>query len=248
MEKVVVLSTNANSDYAFFIPYQVKAWHKYGWKVCVLFTHDAVEFSYLPDADYNIVLPEFDGVRTQTVAQASRLYAANHLPEDALIMTCDMDLIPLSDYWHPQPENITIYGHDLTWFSYFPMGYVAMLGSKWKELFKLTGDTEYDMGIGFLKYKEMVQSDDWEQWWNYDWKYLTDTLMPIKNQLTLINRGQIDIAGATLAKGRIDRYNIAVTAGQPEPFVDFHGHNTSMSNPERLKEFTDIYERFHGKV
>ena len=198
--------------------------------------------------DYLIRLPECTGVRRETLAQAGRLYAANHLPEDALLMTCDMDLIPLSDYWRPNPENITVYGFDLTWATYIPMGYVAMTGANWKQKFQLTGDTEADMMRDFKKYSDMVQSTDWEQWWNYDWRYLTDTLMPFKNQLTFINRGQIDIAGATLAKGRIDRYNIAATAAQPEPFIDFHGHNTSMHNEERAKEFTDIYERFHGKI
>lgn len=244
-EKIVVLSTNNAEDYFFYAKYQKHAWNKYGWKVAVMVTHDC------PDdipADYLIRLPEFQGVRTATVAQASRLYAANHLPEDALLMTCDMDLIPLSDYWHPDPNDITVYGHDLTWHSFFPMGYCAMTGAKWKEKFKLTGNTEADMVRDFAKYWDMVSSENFDRWWNFDWTYLTDTLMPFKAQIKFIDRGQVDIAGATLAKGRIDRYNIAVTAGQPEPFVDFHGHNTSMSNPERLKEFTDIYERFHGKV
>lgn len=244
MEKIVVLSTNSNPDYYFFAPYQKKAWNKYGWKVAVMVTHDCPDV----DADYLIRLPNFDGVRDGTVAQASRLYAANHLPEYALLMTCDMDLIPLSDYWQPQPENITVYGHDLTWGSYIPMGYVAMLGSQWKSFFNLTGDIKADMMRDFKKYSDMVNSQDWNVYWNFDWQYLTDTLMPYKKDLTFINRGQIDIAGATLAKGRIDRYNIAATAGQPEPFIDFHGHNTSMNNPERLKEFTEIYERFHGKL
>jgi len=245
MERIVILSTNNNPDYFHYLPYQLKAWNSYGWKVCVLKTHDVTAELI---ADYVITLPQFDGVRVETVAQASRLYAANHLPEDALLMTCDMDLIPLSDYWHPNPNNITIYGHDLTWHSFYPMGYCAMTGAKWKEKFKLTGDTEYDMGLAFLKYKDMVTSPDFSVYWDFDWTFLTDTLKPFKNDLTFVDRGQIDIAGATLAKGRIDRYNIAATQNQPEPFIDLHGHNTSMSNPERLAEFVSIYERFHGKL
>lgn len=243
-EKIVILSTNANPDYYFFAPYQKKAWNKFGWKVAVMVTHDCPDV----EADYLIRLPEFEGVRDATVAQASRLYAANHLPEEALLMTCDMDLIPLSDYWHPDPNNITVYGHDLTWHSFYPMGYCAMTGAKWKEKFHLTGNTEADFIRDAKRYSEMVYSDQFEKYWDYDWTLLTDTLKPFAKELTFINRGQIDIAGATLAKGRIDRYNISATAGQPEPFIDYHGHNTSMNNPERLKEFTDIYERFHGSL
>lgn len=245
MNKYVVVSSNNNPDYFFYAPYQRKAWNKYGWKLVVMCTHDVEAYI---DCDMLIQLPKFEGVRDQTVAQASRLYAANYLPEDALIMTCDMDLLPLSDYWHPDPNDITVYGHDLTWHSYFPMGYVAMSAKNWKEKFNLTGNTEANMVRDFAKYWDMVNSENWETWWNYDWRYLTDTLMPFKSQLKFIDRGQVDIAGATLAKGRIDRYNIAATSAQSVEFIDFHGHNTSMNNPERNAEFVGIYERFHGKI
>lgn len=244
MEKIVVLSTNNNPDYFHYSAYQRKAWNKFGWKVCIMTTSDVVEI--LP-CDYQIILPEID-VRKETLAQAGRLYAANQLPSDAMIMTCDMDLIPLSDYWHPKEDEITIYGHDLTWFSYFPMGYVAMTGEKWKEKFFLTGDTYMDMLRDFKKYSDMVYSDDWNVYWNYDWQFLTDTLMPFKPQLTFVNRGQIDIAGATLAKGRIDRYNWQATQNQPEPFIDMHCENNNTRHPAKLEPFLEVYERFHGKV
>jgi hypothetical protein len=167
MEKIVVVSSNNNPDYFFYAKYQKHAWNKFGWKLCIMTTPDVNEI--LP-CDYQIILPNID-IRTETLAQAGRLYAANQLPADAIIMTCDMDLIPLSDYWHPDPNEITVYGHDLTWYSYFPMGYVAMTGAKWKEKFHLTGDTHMDMLRDIKNYSSMVESNDWNEWWNYDWKF-----------------------------------------------------------------------------
>ena len=244
MKKIVVVSTNNNPDYYFFCPYIKKALAKDGWELAVLCTQD-VDTKNI-EADYVIQLPNIEGLRDATIAQASRLYAANYLPKDALIMTSDMDLIPLSDYWHPSPDNVTVYGHDLTWHTYFPMGYVAMTQANWVQYLMCSMNTERDM-LRDAKEFPMAYSDKWEEWWNFDWHVLTQRLMPRKNSLTLIDRGQIDIAGATLAKGRVDRYNIQATLKQPN-LIDMHAHNTSCNEPARLAEFLSIYESIHGKL
>ncbi len=154
MEKIVVVSSNNNPDYLHYAKYQEKAWNALGWRLCIMVTHDVeVESLELPsyfqpsDKPSTIIikLPEIEGLRTATIAQAGRLYAANELPDDALIMTCDMDLIPLSDYWKPDVERIMVYGHDLTWRSFYPMGYCAMSVMNWKKYMRLTGDTKTDL-------------------------------------------------------------------------------------------------------
>lgn len=246
MKKIIVVSTNNNPDYIFFSPYQEQAWNKYGWTLCVMITDgvNPLDLNLTNSESIIIQLPKIEGLKEQTIAQGGRLYAANYLPQDALIMTCDMDLIPLSDYWHPDPDKITVYGHDLTWYSFFPMGYIAMTGKNWKKYMNLTGLTGNDFERD-AKETKIAYAPDWESWWNFDWDLITKRLMPFKNELTLINRNQIDIAGATLAKGRIDRYNIEATQNQPEPFIDLHYHNTSLSNEERKETFEKIFNRFH---
>lgn len=255
MKKYVVVSTNNNKDYQFFIPFVERAWASYGWDLCVMVTHDVDVKTLLTNRDETIIvqLPKIEGLRDATVAQASRLYAANYLPKDSLIMTSDMDLIPLSDYWHPSPDNITVYGHDLTWHSYYPMGYVSMTGENWTKYLQCSMNTERDM---LRDAKEVLDpasglpiaySGDWEKWWNFDWQLLTNRLRPSANAITFIDRGQVNIANATLAKGRIDRHNIAVTRQQPD-LIDMHAHNTSCTEPARLSEFLDIYESIHGKL
>src|SRR3990172_410272 len=241
-KNIVVISTNNNPDYYWYIPYQEKAWNTYGWEVCIVITQDVDigklnltmrKSQYNPYPTSIIPMPAIEGLRTETIAQAGRLYAANYLPDDALIMTCDMDLIPLSDYWHPKIEDITVYGHDLTWRSFYPMGYIAMSGNNWKKYMNLNGNT-HDELIRDAKEIEVAYHPDWNSWWNHDWTLITKRLKPFEKQITFIDRGQIEIGGATLAKGRIDRHNWEVTQNQPEPFIDMHCENNNVMHPVKL--------------
>ena len=248
MQKIVVVSTNNNPDYMFYAPYVEYAWNKLGWTLAICITHDVNSRDIKtqnPDT-YFIRLPDVEGIREQTIAQGGRLYAANYLPEDCLIMTSDMDLIPLSDYWHPDSEKVTVYGHDLTWYSFFPMGYIAMTGANWKKYMQLTGNTERDF-LRDAKETELAYAPDWESWWNFDWDLITKRLRPYKKDLTLINRGQIDIAGGTLAKGRIDRFNWEATQNQPEPFIDMHCENNNVQHPDKLEKFLKVWNKFYGE-
>jgi hypothetical protein len=241
MEKVVVLSTNNNPDYYMYLPYQLKAWHNYGWKVCVIATHDVTANL---EADYLIYMPPIEGTRSETVAQSSRLYAANFLPEYALIMTCDMDLIPLSDYWHPDPSGITVYGHDLTDYSFYPMGYVAMTGKRWKECMNLSGDT-LDQLVKDIDEIGLAKSDQWENWWNHDWTLLTKRLSRFKDQITFINRGR-RLTG-TFAYGRVDRGD-SMQIPPNETLIDAHCENFNTQDPEKLNKFRSLFNSIYGDI
>ncbi len=243
-EKIVVVSTNNNPDYYFYSPYIKKAWNTYGWKVAVMITHDVNEFNI--EADYIIRLPEIPELRDATIAQAGRLYATNYLPKDALIMTSDMDLLPLQDYWKPNYEDITIYGHDLTWKTYYPMGYIAMTGHKWEHYMQTSMDTAKDM-LKDANETKIAFSDKWEEWWNFDWDLVTKKLKPHENNLTFIDRGQINIAGATLAKGRVDRFNWLATQDQPV-WIDAHCENNNVRHPEKMEKFLNVFEKIYGKL
>ena len=234
----------------FYAPYQEAAWNKLGWQLCIMITHDVDPKDLNIENPETIIisLPEIDGLKTGTIAQAGRLYAANVLPEDAIIMTCDMDLLPLSDYWHPQSHDITVYGHDLTWRSFYPMGYIAMTGKNWKKYMELTGDTKADMIADSKSGKSNYNPYDqvWEKYWDYDWSLITNKLKPYEKQITFIDRGQINIAGATLAKGRIDRHNWLITQNQPEPFIDAHCENNNVRHPVKLEPFLKVWDKFYN--
>lgn len=248
MKRYIVVSSNNNPDYYYYAPYIERAWNILGWDLCVMVTHDVDVNDLKLNNESTIVvrLPKVEGLRDATVAQAGRLYAANYLPLDALIMTSDMDLLPLSNYWNPSIDNVTVYGHDLTWRTYFPMGYIAMSGDVWKSHMNLTYDTASDM-LRDANETKIAFSEDWNEWWNFDWDLITKRLMPIKDNITFIDRGQVNIAGATLAKGRVDRYNWTETLKQQE-YIDAHLENNNVQHPDKLNKFLELFELTYGRL
>lgn len=244
MERIVVVSTNNNPDYYFYSPYIKKAWNTLGWKVCVLITDD-VDPSVVV-GDYVIKFPSFESIRQETVAQASRLYAANFLPHDALIMTSDMDLLPLSDYWHPEADKVTNYGFDLTDYTFYPMGYSVMSGANWVRVMKLTGDTKSDMLRDFNDetIAHSPKSDNWETWWNYDWSLLSRNLRKIEGEVVKILRGRR--SDSPFAYGRIDRGDSCKVI--EKPWIDMHCENNNVQHPIKLEPFLKIFNEVYGQI
>lgn len=244
--KYVVVSTNNNPDYMWFVPYIEKAWSNYGWKLCIMITSDVDSKALKVNLDTTIIcrLPHIPELRTETIAQVGRLYAANYLPVNSLIMTSDMDLLPLTDYWKPEYNYITVYGHDLTWYSYYPMGYTAMSTSNWMKYMNIHYNTKEEI-LRDAKELGTAFSDLWEEWWNYDWRLLTQRLKPYAENIKFINRGQVSIAGADLAVGRVDRYAWNETAAQSN-WIDAHCPNNNTSHPDKVEAFMNVYNKIHG--
>lgn len=243
--KYIVVSTNNNPDYYLYAPYLERAWNNYGWNLCVMVTDDvdSKELNLSNPSSIIIRLPIIEKLRDATIAQVGRLYAANYLPHDSLIMTSDMDLLPLRDYWHPHPERITIFGHDLTDYTYYPMGYVAMTGKKWFEKMQLTYNTKNDM-LKDANELQIAYSDDWNIWWNYDWTLLTKRLKPSASEILFINRGR---GHSGFAYGRIDRGDSCIIP-QGETLIDAHLENNNSTHPEKFNKFISLFESIYGKL
>lgn len=254
MNRYVVISTNNNKDYFEYIPYQEKAWAKFGWGLIIMVTPDFNPNGFETMLDTTIVcrLPNVTEIRTQTLAQMGRLYAAHYVGGNPLLMTCDMDLIPLADYWNPDPNKITVYGHDLTDYSYYPMGYVAMNAENWKRTMQITSDTRTDIlrdcGRTYVKDQLAAYSDDWESWWNVDWRLLTDRLSPFKDDITFVTRGRRTVQPhkGVFAFGRVDRGDSMQVPA--ENLVDMHCENNNVKHPEKWARFLSVYESVHGKL
>jgi hypothetical protein len=243
MERIVVVSTNNNSDYFFYSPYIKKAWNKYGWKVCTMVTDD-VPLSEI-HSDYTITVPKIEGIRQETIAQASRLYAANHFSGDYYLMVSDMDLLPLSDYWKPELDKITSWGHDLTDYSFYPMGYIGMPVDKWRSVMRLTGDTVKDFERDAKELGTPYKAD-WETWWNYDWDLLTKRLKsnPMFNDIVNIKRGRQP--GSCYAVGRVDRgLGMAIPEGQ---LIDAHCDNINVKHEDKLPRFLNLFNSIYGEL
>lgn len=243
MEKIIVVSTNNNPDYYFYSPYIYKAWKSYGWSVCTMITDDVDKANI--KSDYTIVVPKMDRIRQETIAQASRLYAARFFgfsPEKYLMIS-DMDLLPLSDYWHPNMDEITSYGHDLTDYSFYPMGYIGMTADKWQKVMLLTENSVED----FRRDADWLQTpykEDWETWWNYDWDLLTKRLKASGLPITNILRGRQP--GSCYALGRTDRgQNMVTPEGQ---MIDAHCENVNVRHEAKLPVFLKLFESVYGKL
>lgn len=250
MKRYVVISTNNNPDYFNYIPYQEQAWKNFGWDLIIMVTPDfnPVNFETRLKSTLICQLPRVNEIRTQTLAQMGRLYAAHYVRRESLLMTCDMDLIPLSNYWNPDPSKITVFGHDLTWHTYYPMGYVAMTTEKWIEKMQITSDIRADIlrdcDRTYVKGVKAAYSDDWEAWWNVDWRLLTDRLEPFKSEIVFIDRGR---GHGGFAYGRVDRGDgMVVPPG--ETLIDMHCENHNVKHPSKWDKFLSIYQSIHGKL
>lgn len=220
MKKTVILSTNDNPDYLLYMPYTIWAWNKLGWDTVTFYLgdEDKIEKDKI-DLSKNkiVVLNKIDDYRDATIVQVSRLFGAMISDNDSdLLMTGDIDMIPLSDYWNPNENDITVYGWDLTGKSQFPICYISMNRKRWIEIMGLDLNDSVDNQIKIMLDKSPnPKSDDFEKWWSYDQQYITEKLLP-QNRVH-IDRGFDGI----LAKGRADRYDWEGTKNKPN-LIDAH--------------------------
>lgn len=223
MKRYVVLSVNSNPEYMYYLPLTVWAWRQFGWEPLV-FSHgeDANRFvaihNELDEFDPNCFLKEIPGYRSESVTQISRLYAACVIDDpEAYLMTSDIDMLPLSNYWHPDPNAITVYGHDLTGYQHMPICYIGMRAGKWREV----------MGLASNDFNALIKRDldgmpnakasaDPVKRWVVDQDLITDRINQTTFQKKFVHRG-------TLANGypvgRVDRSAWSLTH---EELIDCH--------------------------
>ena len=211
-KKTVILSTNDEENYISYLPYIQKAWNILGWNTLTFYLGD----KNIESNDINLIvkLDPILGVRDATVVQVSRLFAHKYV--NGLIMTSDIDMMPLSNYWNPDIDKFTCYGKDLTHNVHYPICYIAAPSDLWEKVI-------YENSIEELlaKYNQ-CKSDEFLTWWFTDQDIITERLLPFNPKN--ITRGFEN----NLAYGRIDRDNWEYTkyisksekidAHMPRPF------------------------------
>jgi len=203
MKKYIVLSVNENPEYLYYLPLTCWAWRKFGWTP-IVFTSGVVPENFRVETPLVFPLKEIDGYRSDTIAQVSRLYAgAISLNGDPIIMTGDVDMIPLSDYWNPQDGDITIYGHDLTGYVHYPICYIAMNKHRWVEVMGLSGN-DYDALIKRdLDTLPQARADfDPVRRWVSDQDLITKRLNETQFKKVFVSRGTLTNGYPV---GRVDR-------------------------------------------
>ena len=220
MKKYIVLSTNRNPDYLYYTPIVCWAWECFGWTPIVMLNglNDQPPIFDLVARHCDCIFQNWhkvfsiDGYRSDTITQISRLYGA--CVADGYLMTGDIDMLPLSDYWKFDENEITVWGHDLTGYGHYPICYIGMPSDKWVEVMNLN-TTDYNSLIKRdLDSLPQAKDPDFYKYWFSDQDLITQRLKPFKK--TLINRGQLPNG---FARGRVDRGNWSL---EHEEFIDCH--------------------------
>jgi hypothetical protein len=228
MKKHIILSVNSNEDYLYHVPLTCWAWQKFGWYPILMYQMSdsspltqALEalISSTPATFTVRKVKSIEGYRSDTITQISRLYASAFFADpqrESYLMTGDIDMVPLSDYWNPDPKDITVWGHDLTGFTHYPICYIGMMEEKWHEVMQIDG-TDYDKFIKRdLDTLPQAKEEDFYKRWFTDQDLITDRLKSVDK--ALINRGQ---GHHGFAYGRVDRGAGGWVLDQPE-LIDAH--------------------------
>jgi len=228
MKKYIILSVNDNVDYLYYTPLTCWAWRRLGWEPIVFYQRDKRTEKLTTLEQLTVETPgnallrtyaikSIDGYRSDTITQVSRLYGTCVV--DGYIMTGDIDMIPLSDYWHPDPNKITVYGHDLTGFGHYPICYIGMDSMKWADVMNIK-DNDFNKWIKRdLDQLPQARSTDFYKYWSTDQDLITDRIKQYGlSNVEFINRGQY---ANGYAKGRVDR---GIWTLDHDQFIDCHMH------------------------
>lgn len=226
MKKYIILSVNDNPEYLFYLPLTVWAWRKFGWEpiifkpstsiknnLFILANKTIIEQSGQPPIhQYILQWPEY---ASGMLAQISRLYAG--CVEIGYLMTGDVDMIPLSDYWKNIDENeITVWGHDLTSYQHYPICYIGMPTNRWIEVMGLTSKMYSELIKRDLDSMPNAKSYEHVKRWVVDQDLITERLNATRFKRISIDRGMYP-NGYPI--GRVDRS--AWTLHHPQ-LIDCH--------------------------
>ena len=260
MQRIVVLSTDNNPNYFYYLPIVAYYWENFGWQVHCFVTHNFLyELGELSDWNTRNIqfyyIPEIENVRPGTCAQTVRHFAANVLPKDAYIMVQDIDLIPLRPY-EPDMEAKTIYGWELTGKSFIPVHYTGMKGSDWMRIMECTGDLKADMERE-MKANGRAYKEKWEDYWDTDWDILTKKVLAHKSEFKFVERGMVQVGKYKLPKGRVDRASIVVNSDgsyswgaslDQSELIDCHAENNNPASPEKWAMIRSLLVKVFGSV
>lgn len=233
-KKYIILSVNENPEYLFYLPLTIWAWKRFGWTPIVFYTDPNTPYSHLMAR-----LNEINGYRSDTIAQVSRLFAGDlPLQGNPMIMTGDIDMIPLSDYWHPKEGDITIYGHDLTGYGHYPICYIAMNRERWVEVMGHNPDYNAHIKTVLDKYPQARFDYDPIKRWVVDQDIITGLLDQTQFKKEYVSRGTLPNGYPV---GRVDRS--AWHLDHPK-FIDAHLPRGAYGNtPTSLTQIMDLLHK-----
>ena len=245
MKKYIVLSVNDNADYLYFTPLTCWAWRKFGWEPIVFYRGEMVDplaamvFKVASvDESNGWQLSKIEGYRSDTITQISRLYGACVMDgSPSYLMTGDIDMIPLSDYWKQDLNGITVFGHDLTGFGHYPICYIGMPAQEWCFVMDISNQDYNNLIKRDLDTLPQAKDPDFYKYWFSDQDLITARLNEYgKDKITFINRGQ---GKHGYAYGRVDRGNGGWVLDQPE-LIDAHLQQQTHHSQEKIDRLMQL--------
>jgi hypothetical protein len=228
MNKTIILSTNDNSDYINYWSYVTLAWNNLGWNTLTFYLGSNINYFKQNINNQIIQLSNIKNYKESTVVQVSRLFGSKYITE-GLLMTSDIDMMPLCDYWQPKYEDITIYGFDLMRYKQIPMCYISMNTENWE---KIIPEKSIEKLLNKYKY---AKSNIFNEYWYTDQKIISERILKYK-YISIdrkINNG--------LALGRIDRTNWKETKNNNYKKIDAH-----LPRPFNEKEAKELLNKYHN--
>jgi hypothetical protein len=257
MKKYIVLSFNSNVDYLYFLPLTMWAWRYFGWEPIVFYQQDKHEIRSeqwerlheLEELTLNTPGNEsfhphyiklIEGYRSDTITQISRLYGACNIASfqnDTYLMTGDIDMLPLSDYWKPDFNKVTVWGHDLTGFGHFPICYIGASYHQWTEAMKIDSNDYNKLIKRDLDTLPQAKDPDFYKYWFSDQDLITARLKEYgTGKIDFINRGQ---GSHGYARGRVDRASGGWVLDQPE-LIDAHLQQQTHHSDEKIERLMGL--------
>jgi hypothetical protein len=233
-ERTVVLSTNDNPDYLKYLRYCQIAWNRLGWKTLTFFHGDNPPGSTAWNEIVDVTNRQ-STYRVETVVQCMRLFGGRYI-QHGIIMTGDVDMIPMKNYWNPETNEITVYGHDLTGRTQYPICYIAMTAENWRLLIM-----EKSLDELLNKYAN-AKSSDFYKWWCVDQEIVTERLNGFGKKLKMIDR----TLSHGLAHGRVDRHDWNGTISKAGEKID--AHMPRPFNEKAANDIINMMENYDGNT
>lgn len=230
--KNVVIATDDNEVYSFFIPLTAIMWKRIADFVPLILlvgteehwnsqrkTKLAIDRAREIGADIRFI-NQIEGVNNANTAQLSRIYASSlDLAPDTYVMTSDMDMWPLSNGWFNRQYNeLNIFFANAMSHSRYPICYIGANVKVWREIMHLEqGDISEAIKKQLLA-GPGIPADSTTMWY-YDEVLLT---LRIKEWSGYQSRTNLmDRAMRALPVGRVDRFSW-VFHGKDDRLIDAH--------------------------
>jgi hypothetical protein len=144
----VIVSTNYDTKYIFFMPIVAWCWNKLGVEVRFLMPHkDIADCDIMWLIISTVTKNKIDGYihtfdpptenHEVTYTQVSRLFAAadTSIPDDEILVTGDIDLLPFQIPPYDTNGAFSIFGADLVPPKQYPMCFISATASAWRNTF-----------------------------------------------------------------------------------------------------------------